>query len=104
MFGISLLNCRVTRKGVDAIATCPNLTELSLTGSKAIDDGCVSELAKLTKLTRLRLEGTSITDTCVDDLLKLTNLTYLRLPQGNFTSAALARLRAGLPNCDVQEQ
>jgi hypothetical protein len=40
----------------------------------------------------------------VDDLTKLTNLKELVLPKAAITPAALARLRAALPACDVQLQ
>jgi hypothetical protein len=104
MLLLHLYQCRVTRKGVEAIASCPNLSELKLTDNPNIDDACVTEIAKLSKLKRPVLSGTAITDSCVDDLTKLTNLKELVLPQATITPAALTRLRAALPACDIQLQ
>lgn len=104
MGALQLDDSHISRIGIEAIATCPQLYELTLKNGPLIDDACVAEIAQLSKLKRLVLSGTAITDGCVDDLTKLTNLKELVLPKAAITPAALARLRAALPACDVQLQ
>jgi serine/threonine protein kinase len=101
---LQLDNSHISRIGVEAIATCPQLFELTLKNGPLINDACMPDIVKLSKLKRLVLSGTAITDGCVDDLAKLTNLKELVLPTTTITPAALARLRASLPACDVQLQ
>src|SRR5207245_6206709 len=52
------------------------------------DDG-VRELAALTQLTTLQLDGTPVTDVAADELTRLTSLTTLGLPAAAVTDRTL---------------
>ncbi|MBA3311838.1 MAG: hypothetical protein H0T47_00905 [Planctomycetaceae bacterium] len=51
------------------IAACESLTTLDLSKSIGVDDAAVAELAKLTRLEVLKLEGTAVTDTGLKQLV-----------------------------------
>ena len=59
-----------------ALAQLPNLQRLSLSGAQ-IDDEGASQLAKISTLITLGLNGTKLTSAGLKELTKLRNLTYL---------------------------
>ncbi len=59
-------------------------------------------LLGLTELDHLHLPTRGVTDAGVDTLVQLGSLTRLNVQYTQITAAGLARLRAGLPSCDVR--
>lgn len=108
----------LTGTGLAHLAACTNLTELNLKGQKLtsegigglagltqltsltlpqVDDQSIVHLAKLTKLTRLKLLGggeKKLTDAAADTLLKLPELTHLDLGQTEFKAVGVEKLAA----------
>ncbi len=110
--------------GTKAIAGLPNLTWLNL-GFAKIGDGCLDNVVGLGKLEilelnngtitgeglkklqvvsslrKLDLQGTLITDADVDQLASLNQLTTLLIGD-RLSAAAVARLQAKLPGCEIK--
>jgi len=93
-------NRRVTSDGLRHLTGLRRLSWLGLSHTGVSDDG-IPHVAKLPSLTRLDLNHTAITDGCLEAILKMKNLKTLGLKGTMVTEAGVARLRRGLPNCEV---
>ena len=62
----------------------------------------MANIAKLTGLEVLHLDGTRVTDEGIDDLAKITSLRLLSLQRTATSDAGVAQLRRALPNCEIQ--
>ena len=65
------------------------VTRLVLNGTKKVTDAGLKEVAKLTQLKGLYLEGTDITDAGLKEITKLKQLSFLALNQTQITDASL---------------
>lgn len=81
---------------VPADTECLSLEDLPVT------DAGVPHLLRLTGLARLNLSGTAISDTGFDLLGTLDHLRWLGVERTGVSEAAVARLRARLPNLEVK--
>jgi hypothetical protein len=87
-----LEQCGLVDSNLKQIASVANLEELMLTSNPDITNAGVRELESLHSLTRLSLDGTSLSDEGLKSIAKLTNLEELNLGGPNFTGAGLADL------------
>lgn len=96
---LSLLDTRVTASGLSLLDELPDLEELCLSTSAAIDDAALVPVSRASNLRRLYLDGTSITDLGLAQLTTLSRLEDLSLDQtavsdlGLFELQHLAHLR-----------
>ena len=65
------------------------VTRLILNGTKKVTDAGLKEVAKLTQLKGLYLEGTEITDAALKEVAKLKQLNFLALNLTQITDAGL---------------
>ena len=65
------------------------VTRLILNGTKKVTDAGLKEVAKLTQLKGLYLEGTEITDVALKEVAKLKHLNFLALNLTQITDAGL---------------
>lgn len=86
-----------------AIARVSSLEHLVLFRTSLTDDD-VQKLSALKSLNHLNIANTKVTDGCVDSLLKFPSLKLLDIQGTAITAEGVARLRAGLQNCDVRIQ
>ncbi len=106
------------------VANCRQIRVLRITSSAGLNDA-LQELAKLDRLTSLRLDGcdlgdaglqhlqsfnqltlldcsyASLTDDAVTDLSKLTKLQSLNLTGTRISRAGISALRSSLPDCEI---
>ena len=102
----------VTRLAQPRVSThLARLKELDLGGLQRTDSGLwqvtvtdrgAETLSAMPQLEILSLRNGKITDVAVDSLTKLKHLKRLDVVNTNLTDTGLARLRAGLPNCEIR--
>jgi hypothetical protein len=125
--GIEIDAGRIDLQAVAAIATLPRLRFLNLraeglsdqgitlfTGitqldrltfqSAAVTDAGLAQLAELKGLSYLSIVAPRVTDAGLILLGEMPNLTFVQLISTDATAEGVERLRAALPNCDVQVQ
>jgi hypothetical protein len=96
-----LSGTRVTDKVVPHIKILKSLKALQLSHTSISDDGLLA-LQGFADLTHLGLDGTTITDKCVPVLTSFTSLKYLNIADTDLTAQGRERLRAGLPDCNIE--
>ena len=74
---------------------------IDLRGHREITDVGLKEVAKLPKLKRLRLDGTSITDAGLKEMAKLKQLKDIYLEGTKVTEVGVTQLGKALPNCTI---
>ncbi|MDR0337495.1 MAG: hypothetical protein LBI18_10435 [Planctomycetaceae bacterium] len=74
------------------VAENPNLTELTLTGTKITDAG-ISYLTQLTKLKKIRISKTAISNIAAENLAKITTLEDIDVSQTEFGNTGLEMLK-----------
>jgi tetratricopeptide (TPR) repeat protein len=77
------------------------LVKISAAGNAAITDDDVAQLRHLRDLAVIDLSGTSITDAAIDTLASVPSLIELVLRDTKVSEAAMGRLRAALPRCEI---
>ena len=99
---LELLDLDDTAVGDAGIAKLqlPELTSLSLSGTKLTDDG-VATIVRHPKLESLYLDRTKITDEGLKRLAEAKTLTWLSIQETNVSAAAIQRLKQALPKCEV---
>jgi len=85
---------------IKKVAKLEKLTELRLVNTQTTDAG-LKELAKMKQLTNLDLEHTQITDVGLKELAKMKQLEYLYLYYTKATKTGVAELQMALPNCQI---
>jgi serine/threonine protein kinase len=73
---------------------CKNLAYLDLSGTWITDTGVKEEITRLTALTELNLDDTTVTDSAVKSIVKLPNLRALDLGGTGITDAGVKELTA----------
>jgi hypothetical protein len=91
---------QITDAGLVYLTGLTGLSNLSLCRTRVSDAGLVY-LTGLTDLRDLYLSGTRVSDAGLETLARMTQLEYLSLFDTDVTKAGLARLRAALPECDI---
>ncbi len=99
----TLFHARFTNAAVEPVVELSTLKLLSLAKTD-IGDDAVRQLPKLTNLEVLYLLGTNITDDCLDALSQMKSLKALYLQETNVTPKGLEKLRAALPETEIQPQ
>ena len=77
------------------------VTRLILNGTKKVTDAGLKEVAKLTQLKGLYLEGTEITDAALKEVAKLKQLRFINLEDTKVTKAGVDQLIKVLPKCRI---
>jgi hypothetical protein len=96
---LQLLATNMSNQGAECLADLTGLVALDLRGCARLDDRALVPLAKLTRLTSLKLQTPGVTDAGIDHLLPLVGLTTLALEQAALGPAGLKKL-AGLPKLE----
>jgi hypothetical protein len=91
---------KVTDSGMDHIAKLPDLRGLGLEKTKVTVNG-LRRLAGC-PLDELWLHETSIGDDDIPVLMSFGNLKVLGIEGTSITESGVAKLRTGLPNCDIR--
>ncbi len=86
--------------GLRQIGEFINLTKLNINNTNVTDTG-LKAIEGLNKLSVLNLFGTKITDAGLESLAGLKSLESIYLWQTETTSEGVEKLRAALPNCDI---
>ncbi|CAH0994978.1 hypothetical protein EMA8858_01098 [Emticicia aquatica] len=87
-----LNNAKFADNDSKLIAIAPNQTLWLKLNNTQITDKALTEVSKLSNLTRLHLQNTKITDKGLDQLKTLQNLEYLNLIGTSITDTGLQRL------------
>jgi Leucine-rich repeat (LRR) protein len=96
-----LWSLAITPAGLRAVAAVTELRELSLAGT-AVDGRGLEELKTLARLERLDLPGCKqLHDDAAGVLATFHQLRILDLKDSGMTAAAIERVRAALPQCQV---
>lgn len=90
----------VSDHGAKVISGLSALTELNLHGAELTDAG-LAEIARLGNLRNLDLSATAISDASIENLSRMTLLRTLDLAGTDITPAGLRKLRAALPNTEI---
>lgn len=100
---IGLTYPAITDEGMNYLAKFPELTDVSLIGSRITDEG-LAKLKSMPKLQRLHItDCPTITDDGVTWLAERRQLTMVNLLYTSVTPAKLKQLQEALPYCDVCE-
>ncbi len=91
--------CRFTPVGLACLGDLP-LTHLNLYQSSADDQG-MAEVAKITRLEKLILNGSAVTSAGLKYLLQLPRLREVDVRALKITAADVEQLRDRLPNCYI---
>ena len=91
-----------SEKVIETLATCRGLEDLVLDEATGFGPSWVPPLARMPSLKVLTIQGPYTDDTSVAALGELRNLRTLRLPGSRLTPDGLARLKALLPECEIQ--
>ena len=93
---------QITDAGLKVLAKLPKLTKLNLGGTTITDAG-LKEVAKLEKLTYLNLNETQITDAGLEEVAKMKQLQELTLTSTKVTKAGVAQFQKALPKCEIKQ-
>ncbi|RTL44500.1 MAG: hypothetical protein EKK48_04405 [Candidatus Melainabacteria bacterium] len=99
---LSLTRCQITDRGLQQIASLTQLEKLELEFNKITDSG-IASLVGLKNLRELFLSDNLMTGNCIKYLKQLSNLEKLIYSSKNFKPNDVARLKAALPHCHVEE-
>ncbi len=126
LWKVDVSEAEVDDEGLGYIAAMPNLQDLNLWYSAYLTDAGLEHLKSLTKLRRLNLEQTPIGDAGLEHLAGITSLESLNLSETKITDeglpslsgltglktlelartevsdAAVEKLHAALPNCQIK--
>jgi serine/threonine protein kinase len=92
----------ITDHGLATLAQQGRLISLSLSGAHNVSGDGLAYLAKLPGLESLQIRGSKgITDAGLAKLHSVKSLRRLEINRGQFSAAAVSKLRAALPNCEV---
>jgi hypothetical protein len=94
------LSARISDTATEYIARLTELTDLELNFTSITDAG-VSRLAPLVKLERLELRGTKVTDACIDHLCQFKALARVDLRKTQVTTSGTEKLRDRIPRIDI---
>ena len=97
---LNLQGTAITATVLPFIVAHKELSLLFLPDSCATDEALRS-LSGLQALSWLSLSGKTLTEASVDTLIGFANLRQLMLPGLRLSDEATARIRRGLPNCDL---
>ena len=97
---LHLSNPTITDKGIKTVCRLRHLTALSIDSPQITDIG-VGYVGSLPNIEKLRLTSTRITDKGAECLMRLRQLHRLDLCGTNVSDEAVARLRSGLPDCEI---
>lgn len=89
------------RRTVDLPAGRFTVVEADLSGHSAIGDGDMKLVARLRNLTRLKLDGTSVTSAGLLSLRTLATLRKLELGALQINKTAAVQLAQALPDCEI---
>jgi hypothetical protein len=90
----------VSPDGIRALAACPRLRILELHNAT---DECLADVAKLTKLCILRINGPQLSDAGLRNLKSMKGLLYLRISNAErVTGAAVREVAGALRGCEVR--
>jgi Leucine-rich repeat (LRR) protein len=90
----------LTPDGIRALAACPRLRILELHNAT---DECLQDVATLTKLAVLRIQGPRLSDAGLRQLKSMKGLLYLRISNAERVTGAAVREVAGtLRGCEVR--
>ena len=95
-------NRNITDAALEHIKDMNNLQVLNI-GATSITDEGLRHVANLENLTSLTLLRTKITDAGLSHLARLRKLESLNLREANVTAEGIKRLKAQLPNCQIQQ-
>jgi len=100
---LSLGDCeRLTGAALETVVELPALTSLNLVGLRRIRPRQVAHLKRLKNLTDLALDDSGITDDGLRQIGELARLEFLGLRGAEVTQTAVAALRRGLPDCEIE--
>lgn len=92
--------CMASPAGVRGLAACPRLRILEI---RHATDECLQEVAKLSKLAVLRIDGPKLTDAGIRHLKSMKGLLFLRITSADRVSGAVVReVREALRGCEVK--
>jgi len=91
---LSLRWSNISSKQVEIVSHCKNLDDLNLSRNGNVDDSCMKYLSRLSKLSMLNLELTSVTDSGLAALAKCPNISILNLNHTNVSDLGLKHLLA----------
>ncbi len=90
----------LTPDGIRALAACPRLRILELHNAT---DECLEDVAKLTKLCVLRIDGPQLSDAGLRQLKSMKGLLYLRITNADrVKGAAVREVVEALRGCEVR--
>ena len=98
---LTLRDLRITGAIFDKLSNARKLTVLNVAQTN-VDDDAVKSLLKMENLTELNLSETLVSDAAVEILAQLPNLKKLYVMQTKMTDAGVDKLKAALPDCNVQ--
>lgn len=99
---LSLTRCQITDRGLQQIALMPQLEKLEIEFNKVTNAG-IASLVGLKNLRELFISDNLITSACIKSLKQLPALEKLVYSSKNFAPDDVAKLKAALPHCHVEE-
>jgi hypothetical protein len=97
---LTVVSENVTAKGLEHIATMPDLEDVKLTAMTMTPDG-LAELKKLKHLKSLELRRTELTDAAIPTFDGFAKLEKLRINNNKLTDAGMEKVKALLPGAKV---
>jgi hypothetical protein len=91
----------LSSKGIEKIATLPELRRLELSQLERVDDAAIPHLLAMERLEEVDLSGTGVTDEGLEKLTGARNLRHIYLGGSKATEEGVERLRKALPRSQV---